>query len=178
MNVGGTLKGTGTAGSIYNLGTVNPGNSPGTIHVTNNYSDQGIYQVELQNKDSYNKIVVSPTGTVNVSDAQLAVVLYNDWKITAGDTFTIIDNQGTQPIGGTYEGLAEGARFSVDGATFSISYVGGDGNDLVLTAVNTVSAPNTGVLQIVKGNPLVVLALGIVSVVAIAAISFRRKSTR
>ena len=180
VGAGGTLKGTGTASSLYNFGTVNPGNSPGVLHVTNAFQDDGTYQVEIENKDSYDQIVVSPTGTViiNSSTAELEVILFGDWEVNAGDTFTIIDNQGTDPVSGNYAGLTEGAQFTVNGATFSISYEGGDGNDVVLTAVNTVSAPNTGVLQIVKSNPMVVLGLGLVSVVAVLALTFRRKSTQ
>lgn len=82
----------------------------------------------------------------------------------------------TTPINGTYEGLAEGTQFTVGTAVFRISYVGGTGKDLVLTAVNSVSAPNTGVLQIVKANPAIVAVLGLVSAASILAIALQRKT--
>jgi len=36
---------------------------------------------------------------------------------------------------GTFDGLPEGARFTSGGQTFAISYLGGSGNDVVLTAL-------------------------------------------
>ena len=51
---------------------------------------------------------------------------------THGDTFTIIDNDGTDPVVGTFTGLAEGAYFTVGIDTYKISYAGGtDNNDVV-----------------------------------------------
>jgi hypothetical protein len=38
-------------------------------------------------------------------------------------------------IGNTFNGLAEGDQFTIDGETFAISYHGGDGNDVNLTSV-------------------------------------------
>jgi len=54
-----------------------------------------------------------------------------------GDRFRIIKNDGHDPIVGTFAGLAEGAILTVAGQKFQISYVGGDGNDVVLEHVNT-----------------------------------------
>jgi hypothetical protein len=64
-----------------------------------------------------------------------------------GEEFVIVNNDGSDPIVGTFNGLPEGRVFGVnsigggglDTALF-ITYAGGDGNDVVLTAVNT--APN------------------------------------
>jgi len=46
---------------------------------------------------------------------------------------TIINNTGAAPVTGTFTGLAEGAIFINNGKKFGISYVGGTGNDVVLT---------------------------------------------
>jgi len=61
-----------------------------------------------------------------------------------GQVFTIIDNDGTDPVNGTFhqfgigKPLPEGATFTTaDGFSFTISYHGGDGNDVVVTAVTT-----------------------------------------
>ena len=183
VGIGGLLKGTGTASSVNNNGTVSPGNSPGTITILGNYSEYGTYQAEIQNKNSYDKLVVGDetdgSGGVQIdAAAKLDVVLYDGWSFAAGDTFTLIDNKSNTPINGTYEGLAEGTQFTVGTAVFRISYVGGTGNDLVLTAVNSVSAPNTGVLQLVKANPAIVAVLGLVSAASILALALRRKTNR
>ena len=44
----------------------------------------------------------------------------------------VIENDGNDPVSGTFSGLSEGATFIAGVATFKISYIGGDGNDVVL----------------------------------------------
>jgi autotransporter-associated beta strand protein len=55
---------------------------------------------------------------------------------TLGETFTIVNNGGTDPVVGTFAGLPQGATFTVGSTTFRISYVGGTGNDVVLTSLS------------------------------------------
>ena len=86
----------------------------------------------------------SVTGAVALSGARLALSL--GLPIDAGMMFTIIENDHTDIINGIFDGLSEGAAFSVDGQTFTISYIGGSGNDVVLTAV--VPEPRTWLLAI------------------------------
>jgi len=50
-----------------------------------------------------------------------------------GDKFTIIQNDGSDAVVGTFAGLAEGATITQGGVTFTISYKGGTGHDVVLT---------------------------------------------
>jgi len=187
VNTGGTLKGTGTAStiSVDNGGTLAPGNSPGTITILQSLYHTGTFQAELQNKNTYDKAVVGAnySGGGNAvtfqTGATLDTVLYSGWSITNGDKFTIIDNRSSTAVQGTFDGLAEGAQFSVSGVTFSISYVGGDGNDVVLTALNTGSdpnTPNTGVHRFVAANPLLLVGLGVVSAGLLVALALRRKS--
>src|SRR5262249_47014075 len=52
-----------------------------------------------------------------------------------GTQFILINNDGVDPVSGTFAGLPEGGTVFVGGAPFTISYVGGDGNDVVLTSV-------------------------------------------
>lgn len=66
------------------------------------------------------------------------------------------------------------------GAIFTISYKGGDGNDVVLTAKNSVKlpvVPNTGVAQMIKANPAIVAIAGLLTVLATVALS-RKQSVR
>jgi autotransporter-associated beta strand protein len=51
-------------------------------------------------------------------------------------TFTIVDNTSGNPVMGTFSGLSENTLFFVDGQAFRISYIGGDGNDVVLRALS------------------------------------------
>jgi autotransporter-associated beta strand protein len=48
---------------------------------------------------------------------------------------TIIDNDGTDPIAGTFADLPEGSRLTVGGRDYRVSYTGGTGNDMTLSAV-------------------------------------------
>jgi hypothetical protein len=54
-------------------------------------------------------------------------------------SFEILNNLGSGAISGTFAGLAEGKTFKVKVGsttmTFKISYVGGSGNDVVITRV-------------------------------------------
>src|SRR5204863_2488326 len=50
-----------------------------------------------------------------------------------GDRFTLVSNDGTDPIVGTFANAPEGALRSMNGIVFRITYHGGDGNDLVAT---------------------------------------------
>src|SRR5256886_14470272 len=78
---------------------------------------------------SYDQINVA--GTVNLSGATLSGVV--GFAPAAGTTFIIINNDGSGAVIGTFSGLAEGAAVTLSGQTFTISYVGGTGNDVVLT---------------------------------------------
>ena len=73
--------------------------------------------------------------------------------------YTIIKNDASDTVIGTFTGLAQGATFAVNGVTFQISYTGGDGNDVVLTATAvpaTVTTPDTGIGSIIS-SPLMSL---------------------
>jgi autotransporter-associated beta strand protein len=88
---------------------------------------------------NHDKLVVN--GIVNLDKPELLVSLKNGYAPPAGSKFSVIVNDGTDAIQGTFPGKPEGSSFIVGGTTFSISYVGGDGNDLVLTVVNATPTP-------------------------------------
>jgi autotransporter-associated beta strand protein len=78
-----------------------------------------------------------------------------------GDSFLIVDNGGGAAITGTFAGLPEGAEFNAGHVRFRTTYVGGTGNDVVLT-VTQVSAPPsllTAIHALPNGNRRV-LGLG------------------
>jgi hypothetical protein len=141
---GGTLKGTGAIGTLTATGTgvIAPGNSPGKVTTTNlSLSSTNTLQIEITGSNlspvagtDYDQIVVSSGGTVTLGTAILTT-LSTSFTGNAGTVFTIIDNQGANAISGTFNGLAEGAVISENGNYFKISYVGGTGNDVTLTAV-------------------------------------------
>ncbi len=53
----------------------------------------------------------------------------------AGYGCLLIDNRGVGAISGTFAGLPEGTIFGPPNARFRISYIGGDGNDVMLRRV-------------------------------------------
>ena len=187
---GGMLGGNATLNYLlYVGGVISPGNnSPGKITTDSlNFGNSGVYKVKILDKDHYDQISVD-LGVI-LDGGSLDLTYLEGCVIKKGDTFTIIDNKGTSPIagsltvtGGTFKDLPEGAEITVSGVTFKISYVGGDGNDVVLTAQNDSVAPkdpkapkvpNTG------GEKLAVNLIGAIAGVASAAallIVAKRKS--
>lgn len=59
--------------------------------------------------------------------------------VTAGERFTLIHTTGPGAVG-VFTGLDEGATLTAGGATFRITYHGGAGHDIVLTAMTSTSA--------------------------------------
>ena len=134
---GGTFEGTGTVSgtaTVNSGGTLAPGTSVGTLStgdVTLNSGSQ--YAVEISGSGSD---LLNVTGTVGLGGSTLNVSLQGGYVHSAGTIYTIVANDGfLDPVVGTFAGLAEGATFSVGGHLFMISYIGGDGNDVTLTAL-------------------------------------------
>src|SRR5207244_11486023 len=80
---------------------------------------------------SYDQLNV--IGTVNLANCALSISL--GYTPALGDVFTIIANDATDTVTGTFAALPEGARFITANTTFQITYAGGSGNDVVLTVV-------------------------------------------
>lgn len=114
--------------------TLAPGSSPGCVTFNNNIDFSGVnFAIEIEgttNCTQYDQ--VSVTGTVTLTNAILT--LSGSHSPMSGETFVLIDNDGTtDPIIGTFAGLAEGATVIFNDAVLEVSYIGGDGNDVVLT---------------------------------------------
>tara|TARA_R110002049_G_scaffold50370_3_gene143006 strand:+ start:3222 stop:21794 length:18573 start_codon:yes stop_codon:yes gene_type:complete len=138
----GTITGTVVAPSDA---VVSPGNSPGILN-TGNFDLQGgaTLEIELGGTSPGNTATdhdqVTVTGTVAL-DGFLDVLSFGGFTPTGGDTFVIINNDAADLVTGTFTGLSEGATvLDGSGNEYAISYVGGDGNDVVLTAA-TVTLP-------------------------------------
>ena len=91
---------------------------------------------------------INTTGTVTLTNPSLQVSLPLTIP-TVGQSFIVINNDGTDPIVGTFNGLSEGAIFTVGSTQFRISYVGGTGNDVVLTTVAAAAIPAMGDMALV-----------------------------
>lgn len=101
----------------------------------------------------YGKVMVR--GGVTLGGAVLVVA--SQLSFQSGTEFLIIDNDGTDAVSGTFSQLPEGARFRTAPLgpawaeqTFAISYIGGDGNDVVLVAdPASASIPSTSQITLV-----------------------------
>jgi fibronectin-binding autotransporter adhesin len=141
LNAGGTLAGSGSAtGVVSGVGTVSPGgaSSPGKLTLGGlslfNGSASGSIVGQLNGFDAgtgYDQVVVSASGSVDVTNA--ALTLSASAVYPTGAVITLIDNQGAGSITGTFLGKAEGSTVAISGQNFTISYIGGDGNDITLT---------------------------------------------
>src|SRR5262249_18413388 len=78
---------------------------------------------------------LSVHGTNKLAGAALTVIPALTTPVALGQKFTILNNDGVEAIIGTFNGLPEGATVSSGGYKFAISYVGGTGNDVVLTLI-------------------------------------------
>jgi len=140
---GGVLGGTGEIDAAVDVqgGAFAPGVSPGGI-VTGDLTlgSASSFQVELggtffvlDGTEEYDRAVVN--GDVIVNQGLLEVSLFGGFVPVQNDRFLIVENRGSNPVGGVgiFAGLPEGQVFAADGSLFRISYVGGTGNDIVLT---------------------------------------------
>ena len=90
---------------------------------------------------TYEKITVTGMLSINTS-ATLTFAATGGYTPASGDTFILVNNDAGDAITGNFSGLAENALITLFlGSSLSgqISYVGGSGNDLVLTVVDSVA---------------------------------------
>lgn len=177
----GILKGTGTVGDVDvdANGKIAPGLSPGCLNTGNlALNADSTYDFEVGGAiacTEYDQIKV--TGTVDITGSILNTILYNGFKPSTDQSYRIIDNDSNDAITGTFKNLAEGATFTVGGYVLKISYVGGDGNDVVLTVQSVPTTPNTG-SNLLVANPIVTLLTTTLAAVGIGLIGRRYKKYR
>src|SRR5436190_820165 len=136
---GAWLTGIGTLGAVT-AGELSPGRwKPGVASDPHDawwmYSGPltitSHYAIDIQPEGNLEEVFV--TGPVSIAGT-LTVTMAGLWPPSDGMRFPIIDNDGSDPVQGTFSGLPEGATIAAGKYTFTISYHGGDGNDVVLTA--------------------------------------------
>jgi len=119
--------------------TVSPGFSPGRITVDGDvtWTAGTVFDVELNGTTAgteHDQLqVIGDNRTVTLGGATLDLTV--GYAPDPADSYTIIDNAHTgSSVSGAFDGLPEGAGFTVSGYPFSITYAGGDGNDVVLNS--------------------------------------------
>jgi len=150
---GGTLGGTGTVGTVTAISgiakTLNPGGSPGILTSSNvTLNSSTMFAPELNGTtpgSGHDQLIVN--GTVALNNATFSASL--GFTPLGGETFVLINNDGSDAVNGTFSGLAEGATLTFGTNQFQISYVGGTGNDVVL---RNAYVPFTGVTRTWDGG--------------------------
>lgn len=93
------------------------------------------------------------TGGLLLSGATLSLNdLGSGGGLVLGSTFVLVDKTGAGSIGGTFAGLNEGDTVTVGGTTFSLSYLGGNGNDIALTVAALAAVPEPSAYGVLFGG--------------------------
>ena len=144
---GGIFGGSGSVGALAAMagGTISPGvNGAGTLSCGNFSLPAGsILNVGLTSVTTGGFGTLNVTGTVTLGGTlQLSPV--PNAVLPAGSQLLIIANDGADAVTGTFAGLAQGAQITSSGLMGNISYVGGTGNDVLLSLVNSVPVAGSG----------------------------------
>ncbi|NBC10463.1 MAG: PEP-CTERM sorting domain-containing protein, partial [Planctomycetes bacterium] len=135
-NVSGTGEFTGT-GTALLTGSSSPGNSPGVLDFEGDliYADTHTLLIELGSSGGAPGVdfdQINVEGLLEI-DGGLDVHLLDGFSPGVGDSFLVLTGGETT---GTFAGLGEGEVVtSMNGVDLRITYAGGDGNDIALTAI-------------------------------------------
>jgi autotransporter-associated beta strand protein len=139
VTVNGTasLGGIGVIGDLQVFGNLRPGASAGMLTCSNvAFAAASDYFVELNGPAAgtgYDQLNVRGTNQLGGSTLHVSV----GFPPAEGDRFTIINNDGSEAIVGTFAGLPNGSVFTADGLQFRILYSDIFLNDVVLIVTNT-----------------------------------------
>ena len=145
VSSGATLAGTGTinaAALVTVTGTLSPGTSstsPGVLNLGSlAFGAGGVYKVILNGvtayptaSTTYDEVVAA--GTVNLTNASLTLGTQTMANINAGIPMLVIKNNGAAAVTGAFTSQPEGSTVTLGGVNYTVSYLGGDGNDVTLT---------------------------------------------
>ena len=184
--LGGILGGTGTIKQAVTASagtTIAPGDGAGKTGSLKTGSVQmvqgGSFNVELGGTGAgqFDQLVVSSPGTLKLNNGggggggggsgaggvTLNVSLANGFVPAIGQSFMIINNQGPFALVGKFFGpINQGGTFTLNSRfIFSVSYMGGDGNDVVITvtavsgqATHFAISPPAGVTTVAAGTQI------------------------
>lgn len=137
---GGSVAGTGVLSQIFGLsGSILPGDNVGTLNVgTTSLNSLMAFGLQIGTVSGVND-QLNVNGLISLNNALLSVTAGQ--YLAVGNVFTIINNDATDAVSGTFVGLPQNSTFTVGNYTFRISYTGGTGNDVTLTVTSVVSPP-------------------------------------
>jgi hypothetical protein len=128
---GGTINANVTSNQL-----TSPGSSPGRVTINGAYVQGATanFAIEINGltvATQYDQLDVN--GTVALSGN---LTVSGSFVANLGDSITLIDNDGSDPVTGTFTNSPEGDIYTLNGRPLRLSYQGGDGNDVTLTRVN------------------------------------------
>ena len=122
VQAGGMLKGSSLIiGNVVNMGTISPGNSPGTLTINGNFTQgpSGIYNVEIVSPQNYSRLIV--TGHASL-DGTLHLTLASGFRFQPGETFTVLT--AGQGISGTFRTISGNTPVNVTYANGAVTVNG------------------------------------------------------
>ncbi|GGG03858.1 hypothetical protein GCM10011344_00240 [Dokdonia pacifica] len=133
-------------------GTIAPGGgtTPTTLRLINNIEfNNGTYAPHIASNTSFDQLDVD--GTVTLTDADFAPT--GSFVPQPDDVeMILISNDDTDAVIGTFNNLPEGSVVTFGDYEGIISYVGGDGNDVTLSPIETTVDLTSGILTITDTN--------------------------
>ncbi len=125
-------------GDVFIEGLIEPGVDAGIMEFDAEvfFGGESFFVFELGglSAGAHDQILLS-SGSIAL-DGELVVQAIDDFALEVGQEFTIFDVQEGADLFGSFMDLNEGDELNaLGGGTLSISYFGGDGNDVVLTVV-------------------------------------------
>lgn len=146
---GGYIIGTGILNGAVTCttGGLAPGNSTACITINGNLtlSSGSNFSIDINGNTActnYDEILVNGTVTIN------GATLIGNTITAPGGTITILENNLADAIAGTkFSSAPEGATVNLCGASYTISYVGGSGNDITLTWIQNYTVSEINVID-------------------------------
>lgn len=142
------LGGLASVGSVTMSGTSNlsVGNEPGVENqaTSKNLSLASTTRLDVFTGSTAGNSQLAVVGSVALGSASLSVNTAVAPPTTGTTTVIILNDGTTDPVSGIFASLPEGAELTSSGptpVTFTISYVGGDGNDVALLSVAAGTKP-------------------------------------
>ncbi|OZG70831.1 hypothetical protein BTA51_23615 [Hahella sp. CCB-MM4] len=150
VSSGATLEGAGVFASLVVVnsgGTIQVGSSPGTMTLASGFTlnSGGTLVARINGTTAgttYDQYDVSGTVTLG---GTLSVI--GSHSGSGGDSFVIINNDASDSVSSTFNGLSEGdATTTLNGKPLTVSYLGSTGNDVTLSIVPpTITAGNISI---------------------------------
>lgn len=166
---GGTLSGSGTIGPLVaDAGSIEPGR-PLTVAGDARLAAAAALDVTLDPEHERPSVpALRVDGVTSLQRSRLAIGVLAQPE--PGTRFTIVETVGTEAVEGMFAGLPEGATVAAGDVRFTLTYRGGDGNDVVLTAMAPPAAgsrlASTGSGASLLGAGVVCATLGVALVLA------------